>query len=310
MNQGGMARSVRIQHNGQQLGPYSVEEAQRMVLAGEIPPSTVSEIDNSGDWRPLHQHPEFVARPVSSQPVAPVFAAPVAVPVASAAPVAAVPASAAPVATAPVTAAEEKTIWEGSPSQTLNFKVIAGWILVLGLVGGALYFLDRMPAWTDKVTRQQAMMGFGALAAVALVHYLGAALSLRSTHYLVTNQRVRVTRGLLGKNMQEIESFLASGRHGGQADFFRRLCSGWVTSRLSAATPTIRICIWSRCRRRSSCVRASGAKSSRCASVSACASWMSCGARWRARNDEIRRTKPERNGRAEGELVERDLRAR
>ncbi len=212
-----MARSVRIQHNGQQLGPYSVEEAQRMVLAGEIPPNTVSQIDNAGEWRPLHQHPEFVARPVSATPLQPVT------PGVSAAiiPSGAVPVTAAGTA-APVSAGEEKTLWSGSPSQILNFKILLGWIFLLGLAGAALYFLDRIPAWTEKVSRPQAMMGFGALAAVGLLHYVVATLNLRSTHYLVTNQRVRVTRGLLGKNMQEIELFRVKDTAAKQT-FFRRL---------------------------------------------------------------------------------------
>jgi membrane protein YdbS with pleckstrin-like domain len=206
-----MARSVRIQHNGQQLGPYSVEEAQRMVLAGEIPPGTVSQIDNSGEWRPLHQQPDFVARPVSVQP-----AMPAVVTASGAVPVTAVGTA------APVSAGEETTLWSGSPSQILNFKILVGWIVLLGLAGAMLYFLDRIPAWTEKVSRPQAMMGFGALAVVALIHYAVAALSLRSTHYLVTNQRVRVTRGLLGKNMQEIELFRVKDTAARQT-FFRRL---------------------------------------------------------------------------------------
>ncbi len=200
-----MATSVRIQHNGQQLGPYSIEEAQRMVLAGEIPPGTVSQFDNAGEWLPLHQQPGFVARPLSATPPAPgVATAVMATP------------------PAPVSAAEEKTLWSGSPSQILNFKILVGWLFVLGLAGVALYFLDRIPAWTEKVSRPQAMMGLGALAVVALIHYVVAVLSLRSTHYLVTNQRVRVTRGLLGKNMQEIELFRVKDTAATQT-FFRRL---------------------------------------------------------------------------------------
>ena len=205
-----MTKSVRIQHNGQELGPYSVEEAQRMVLAGEIPPGTVSQIDDAGEWLPLHQQPDFVARPVSAQLAQP--AVPMVAP-------AMVPAVAAPV---PVSAGEETTLWSGSPSQILNFKILVGWIFLLGLAGAALYFLDGLPAWTEKVTRPQAMMGLGALAVVALIHYVVAAFSLRSTHYLVTNQRVRVTQGLLGKNMQEIELFRVKDTAARQT-FFRRL---------------------------------------------------------------------------------------
>src|SRR5476651_2416042 len=98
-----MARSVRIQHNGQHLGPYSVEEAQRMVLAGEIPPGTVRQIDDSGEWRPLHQQPDFVARPVSVRPTRPAVAAVVAA--SGAVPVTAVGTA------APVSAGEETTLW-------------------------------------------------------------------------------------------------------------------------------------------------------------------------------------------------------
>lgn len=198
-----MATSVRIQHNGQELGPYPIEDVRRMVLSGEIPAGSPGELDNSGEWRPLHQHPEFAARSPSPAPIPPAGAA-------------------LSTGAAPVLPGEEATLWSGSPSQILNFKVFLGWLLLLCLAGAALYFLDQLPSWSDHVTRQQAMIGFGALCLVGLLHCILAALKLRSTHYLVTTQRVRVTRGLLGKDTQEIELFRVKDTAASQT-FFQRL---------------------------------------------------------------------------------------
>ena len=180
-----------------------------MVLAGEIPAGSAAETDNSGEWRPLNQIPEFVAGSRVPSPLPPAGPAPATggVPV--------------PAAT-PVLPSEEKTLWSGSPSQILNLKVFLAWLFVLSAVGTGLFFAENVPAWSERVTRPQALLGFGALALVGLLHCIWAALSLRSTHYLVTTQRVRVTRGLLGKDMQEIELFRVKDTAATQT-FFRRL---------------------------------------------------------------------------------------
>lgn len=188
-----------------------------MVLAGEIPAGSAAETDNSGEWRPLHQIPEFVAgsrvSTAATATAASLAPAPGPTPLAAPAPVG---------AATPVLPSEEKTLWSGSPSQILNLKVYLAWLLFLPAVGAGLYFAEKLPAWSEHVTREQALIGFGALALVGLLQCTWAALRLRSTHYLITTQRVRVTQGLLGKDMQEIELFRVKDTAATQT-FFRRL---------------------------------------------------------------------------------------
>src|SRR5580658_8553219 len=91
-----------IHKDGQQLGPYSLEEARLLVLSGELDANDWAWPDDATEWLPLKDVPGYspATSKAPAQPAAP----------------------SAPAAGAAGAAAEQE-LWRGHPSQALNIDV-------------------------------------------------------------------------------------------------------------------------------------------------------------------------------------------
>jgi membrane protein YdbS with pleckstrin-like domain len=194
--------AVRIKHNGAEMGPYSLDEARRLVLAGDIPATSPAIFGDANKWKPLNQHAEFVGvgKPERIDPGVLANAA----------------------GLMPQAPLAEKVIWEGSPSAILTLPTLLGWILFIALLVVLYAALDRLAIWPNYITHQQAMLAIASVAALGFVIWIGKLISLRSVTYRITSQRVRVTNGLLAKSIQEIELFRVKDTSAGQS-FSHRL---------------------------------------------------------------------------------------
>jgi membrane protein YdbS with pleckstrin-like domain len=114
----------------------------------------------------------------------------------------------------------EQTLWEGRPSLALAYGKILGLILraIVLIVAGYLIIQLGLPALqglsTDIRTmiEPKATMISWVIAAVLFIAMVppaaalfGAIVQIKNTHYKVTNQRVLIERGMLSKELQEID---------------------------------------------------------------------------------------------------------
>lgn len=160
---------ITIFKDGERLGPYGMDEARSMVLSGKVLASAQASLDGGQTWLPLHDVPGFA----TLAPQSPATGAGAA-------------------ALAPL---KEEPIWAGSPSQATNYGAYAAWLLVFAVVGVAAYY------------QIEALKAYYAAVPLCAADLLWRTLKVRATHYTITTQRVRVTRGLLSKNVQEIELY-------------------------------------------------------------------------------------------------------
>jgi len=118
------------------------------------------------------------------------------------------PAGTTPIAAASAPqAAREETLWRGTPSPILLIGKIAVLVLVLIVVPlGANFFASTMidPLSASNI-RLAGWLITAAIVAVQLVLLIVAWLKLRSTMYVVTNQRVMIEQGILSKSVNEID---------------------------------------------------------------------------------------------------------
>jgi uncharacterized membrane protein YdbT with pleckstrin-like domain len=102
---------------------------------------------------------------------------------------------------------KEETLWRGTPSPTLLIGKIA--TLVFSVVGVLViaYFFASTAADSDKHSSLIAAgwVIAGILAAVQIVVVVIAWMTLRSTMYIVTNQRVIIEQGIVSKTVNEID---------------------------------------------------------------------------------------------------------
>ena len=107
----------------------------------------------------------------------------------------------------PASAVKEETLWRGTPSPTLLIGKIA--TLVFSVVGVLViaYFFASTAADSDKHSSLIAAgwVIAGILAAVQIVVVVIAWMTLRSTMYIVTNQRVIIEQGIVSKTVNEID---------------------------------------------------------------------------------------------------------
>ena len=185
--------NIFISKNGQKLGPYAVEAARAMVLAGTVKANDWAWIDGATDWIPLNQIPGFTNYQAPTSAVS--TASPITAPVAPNSPIAF------------VCSTHEEELWKGSPSQWLNLKVNVIWALIF--VG--LFVLSKIVRANVSILPELPPNLFGlttaVLAPICLVHCAWRAIKLFATRYTITNQRARVIRGILSRDVQEIELF-------------------------------------------------------------------------------------------------------
>lgn len=108
---------------------------------------------------------------------------------------------------APPQPAREETLWRGTPSPTLLLGKLATLILILVAIPALAYFFASTIGELEKANdmRTAGWVITAILAAVQLVNLLVAWLKLRSTMYIVTNQRVMIEQGILSKTVNEID---------------------------------------------------------------------------------------------------------
>jgi membrane protein YdbS with pleckstrin-like domain len=186
-----------INKNGEQLGPYSLDEARALVLSGRLSPTDWAWPDNATEWIALKDVPGFsAAKPAASagQPPPPTS-----------------------------TSTTEEELWRGHPSQILNFNIYFFWALVLigTIIIVVMGVLNESTFW--------AMVILGAVALIALINNAVAYLHLHAIEYVVTTQRVRIISGIFSKDIQEIELFRVKDTMARQSFFLRLFGLGTIT---------------------------------------------------------------------------------
>jgi len=105
-------------------------------------------------------------------------------------------------------AAKEETLWRGTPSPILLIGKIALLLFILiaiPLIAG--FFASTVTYDLEKAgnLRTAGWVIAGILAAVQLVNVLVSWMKLRTTMYIVTNQRVMIEQGIVSKSVNEID---------------------------------------------------------------------------------------------------------
>ena len=104
-------------------------------------------------------------------------------------------------------AAREETLWRGTPSPILLIGKIA--VLVITLIVIPLVAIFFASTMIDPVSGSNIrLVGWlitAVIVAVQLVGLIVAWLKLRSTMYIVTNQRVMIEQGIFSKTVNEID---------------------------------------------------------------------------------------------------------
>lgn len=182
-----------INKDGQQLGPYSLDEARALVLSGKLEADDWAWPDGAKDWIALKDVPGFA------------------------------PATTAKPATTPVSPLGEEQLWHGHPSQILNLNTYVVW----GIILAATIFIclsGFLPiAWLWD------MAIICGVAVVALIHLAVLYFHLRAVEFTVTTQRVRVVSGLFSKDIQELELFRVKDTMVHQTFFLRLFGLGTIT---------------------------------------------------------------------------------
>jgi membrane protein YdbS with pleckstrin-like domain len=186
--------SLVINKDGKQLGPYSLEEARALVLAGKIEADDWAWPDGATEWVQLKEVPGFAAANASARPSGP----PAAVP-----------------------ATNEEELWRGHPSQILNLHIYLFWGIVLAVTIVAALFLADSQMWALAI--------ISVVALVALAQGAWAWFHLRAIEYVITSQRVRVISGLFSKDVQEIELFRVKDTAARQSFLLRLFGLGTIT---------------------------------------------------------------------------------
>lgn len=105
-------------------------------------------------------------------------------------------------------AAKEETLWRGTPSPTLLLGKIATLVLILVAIPLIAYFFASTVTYDLEKAGNIRTAGWviaGILGAVQLVVLIVAWMKLRTTMYIITNQRVIIEQGILSKTVNEID---------------------------------------------------------------------------------------------------------
>ncbi len=102
---------------------------------------------------------------------------------------------------------EDQAVWEGSPSQWLNFKAFFfGGLLFLAILAG-LAWVAMAPPDPVRQVKTPVMAALALLLVVPAFAVAQAYLRTRCTHYLLTSERLRYTRGILSKRTDDTELY-------------------------------------------------------------------------------------------------------
>ncbi len=103
--------------------------------------------------------------------------------------------------------AQEQVIWEGTPSQWLNFKTFVLSVLACKLVIAA--FAALWASAPSELRGREAIV-VGAAVVLLIVPIFVAIrgyLRIKCTRYVVTTERVRITRGIFSKRTADTELY-------------------------------------------------------------------------------------------------------
>jgi membrane protein YdbS with pleckstrin-like domain len=137
------------------------------------------------------------------------------------------PSPAAKMATPAAPPLPEETLWRGGPAWTLLIGHIAAIVVTLVAVPVIAYYAAQALA-------DPRVVGIGwwvtaALVLIEVVRFASALIHLRSTLYTITNQRVMIEKGLMTKNLSEIDLRYVDDTQFSQAMTDRLLGIGNVT---------------------------------------------------------------------------------
>ncbi len=139
-------------------------------------------------------------------------------------------------------AKREETVWRGTPSPSLLVGKIALLLLILIAIPLIAHFFASTAADDLAKARNVRTAGWviaAILASAQLVVLVVAWLKLRSTLYIITNQRVMIEEGMLSKTVNEIDLRYVDDSQFFQSVTDRMLGIGNVTLHSSDAnTPT------------------------------------------------------------------------
>ena len=108
----------------------------------------------------------------------------------------------------PAHTTREETLWRGTPSPILLIGKIATLVLILVAIPLIAYFFASTVTYDLAKARNIRMTGWviaAILGAAQLVVVIVAWMKLRTTMYIVTNQRVMIEQGILTKTVNEID---------------------------------------------------------------------------------------------------------
>jgi uncharacterized membrane protein YdbT with pleckstrin-like domain len=129
---------------------------------------------------------------------------------------------------------EETTVFRGSPSLLTRSGTL---FLAFLVFAGALCFM--------VVARNQSpalFWGLGGLALLALIYFAGVVLVVKATHYEVTNERVRIRKGIISKRTDELELYRANDTSLIEPAVLRLFGLGTIEIRtLDSTTPTVHL---------------------------------------------------------------------
>lgn len=127
---------------------------------------------------------------------------------------------------------DETVVFRGSPSVLTRFGALFLGFLVFA-AGVTLYF-------TIGHTQPPLRWVFAGLAALSLIFIVGTILVVKATQYEITNERVRVRRGILTKRTDELELYRANDTSLIEPLSLRMLGLGTIEIRTAdATTPTV-----------------------------------------------------------------------
>lgn len=215
--------NILISKDGKQLGPYTMEAARSLVLAGTVKATDWAWIEGATDWVPLNQLPGFAdvdeqMRSTKKQPThgnAMSFQQP----------------QVAQVKQQITDPSQEQPLWSGSPSQVLNLAFFIKCTVALLVVWFLAYshtvssFLQSQSITVPDFVPSLLFFGLLFLCAIAI---LWRYIQLRATRYVVTTQRVKILRGILSKDIQEIELFRVKDTMAHQTFFLRLFGIGTI----------------------------------------------------------------------------------
>ena len=106
-----------------------------------------------------------------------------------------------------VASVEERMIWTGSPSQWLNFRAFLLSAVLLVVLLAAIVATARADPTSVGGFQTQAIIALAVLLLAVILLALKRYLEVRCRVYAISNQRVRLTRGILSKRTDGLELY-------------------------------------------------------------------------------------------------------